>query len=97
MLWLAGRWRRETQTLDFVAAGKLVCATVAGTAGFFFFSNLGYYIGGGYADQMGVAEYASRVLRYFPHYLTVTLAYGAAGIVLLALAQRLAPRTAAAR
>jgi hypothetical protein len=97
MLWLAGRWQRSAATLDLFTAGKLVIAAVAGTAGFFFFSNVGYYIGGGYADQMGAAEYVSRVARYFPFYLTVTLGYGAAGIALVALARRLQPRAASAR
>jgi hypothetical protein len=91
MLWLAGRSQRNAPALDLRTAGKLLVATAAGTAGFFLFSNIGYYVGGGFADQMGATEYVTRVLRYFPFYLTVTFAYGAAGIALVALGRRLQP------
>ena len=91
-LWLAGRWQRNAATLDFVAAGKLICATVAGVFGFFVFSNIGYYIGGGYADTMGAAEYSARVARYFSYYFTSTLGYAAAGVALVLIARRLAAR-----
>ena len=96
MLWLAGRWQRFAPALNPVAAGKLVCAAIAGAAGFFLFSNIGYYIGGGFADQMGAMEYVSRVVRYFPFYLLVTFAYGAAGVALVVLARR-RPAPASAR
>jgi hypothetical protein len=97
MLWLAGRSQRNAPALDLFTAGKLVLATVLGVAGFFLFSNIGYYIGGGFADQMGAAEYAARVARYFPFYLTVTFAYGAAGVALVALARRARPSPISAR
>lgn len=97
MLWLAGRSQRNAPALDFLTGAKLALATVAGVAGFFVFSNIGYYIGGGFADPMGATEYAARVARYFPFYLVVTLAYGAAGIVVLALARRLQPAAVSAR
>jgi hypothetical protein len=97
MLWLAGRSRRHAPALDLATAAKLLVATVAGTAGFFLFSNIGYYIGGGFADQMGATEYVTRVLRYFPFYLVVTFAYGAAAIAILALARRLQPAPISAR
>ncbi|HEV1999600.1 MAG TPA: DUF6580 family putative transport protein [Xanthobacteraceae bacterium] len=97
MLWLAGRSQRQAPALDFLTGAKLVGATVAGTAGFFLFSNIGYYIGGGFADQMGASEYATRVARYFPFYLMVTLAYGAAGVALVALVRRSQPTPVSAR
>jgi hypothetical protein len=97
MLWLAGRSQRNAPALDVRTAAKLALATVAGTAGFFLFSNIGYYIGGGFADQMGAAEYVARVVRYFPYYLAVTLGYGAAAIVILALARRLQAAPVSAR
>ena len=97
MLWLAGRSQRQAPALDLLTAAKLVGATVAGTAGFFLFSNIGYYIGGGFADQMGASEYVTRVVRYFPFYLMVTLVYGAAGVALVALVRRLQPTPVSAR
>ena len=90
-LWLAARSVRANE-LDLLGAGKLVCACCGGLAGFFLFSNIGYYIGGGFESSMGLEEYARRVVRYFPHYLTDTLFYSAIGIALAVLAARLAPR-----
>jgi hypothetical protein len=87
-LWLAGRWQRSAPTLDFATGAKLIAAAAVGTAGFFVFSNLGYYVGGGFADQMGAAEYVSRVVRYFPYYLLVTFAYSAAAVILVAVLHR---------
>lgn len=78
-LWFAGRALRKTETLDLVAAGKFVCLVVAGSAVFFIVSNLGYFLGSEFY-QLGLAEYVTRVTRYFPMYLTVTLFYAAFGI-----------------
>jgi len=91
-LWLAARPVRANDRLDLFGAAKLVCACCAGVVGFFLFSNLGYYIGGGFESSMGLEEYARRVVRYFPPYLSSTLVYSAIGVALAVLAARLAPR-----
>jgi len=87
-LWFAGRAGRNVETLDLVSAGKFVCFVVAGTVAFFFVSNLGYFLGSDFY-QLGLAEYVSRVSRYFPMYLTVTLFYSAFGIAAFFAARRL--------
>jgi hypothetical protein len=87
-LWFAGRALRKAEITDLVSGGKAVCFIVAGTAAFFVISNLGYFIGSEYY-QLGVAEYVTRVSRYFPMYLTVTLFYAAFGIAAFFAARRL--------
>jgi hypothetical protein len=86
-LWFAGRALRKTETLDVMAAAKFVCFVVAGTAAFFIVSNLGYFLGSDFY-QLGLAEYVTRVTRYFPTYLTVTLFYSAAGVAVYVAARR---------
>lgn len=85
-LWFAGRALRKTETLDVMAAAKFVCFVVAGTAVFFVVSNLGYFLGSEFY-QLGVAEYVTRVTRYFPTYLTVTLFYSVAGVAVYVAAR----------
>lgn len=87
-LWFAGRALRKIETIDAVAAGKFVCFVVAGTAAFFLVSNLGYFLGSDFY-QLGAADYAARVSRYFPTYLTVTLFYSALGVAAFFAARRL--------
>jgi hypothetical protein len=87
-LWFAGRALRKVETIDLFAAGKFVCFVVAGTSAFFIVSNLGYFLGSEFY-QLGLAEYVTRVSRYFPMYLTVTLFYSAFGLAVLFAARRL--------
>ena len=87
-LWFAGRLGRRTAKLDLVAAGRLVVLAAGGVVVFFALSNLGYYFGGGFDESMGAAEYVARVGRYFPAFLVATLVYAAAGVAVLALAER---------
>lgn len=78
-LWFAGRMLRSFETIDLVAAAKAVCLVVGGTVVFFIVSNLGYYLGSDFYN-LGLAEYVTRVSRYFSMYLTVTLFYSAFGL-----------------
>ena len=97
-LWLGPRLLRENFKLDIQSFGKLAFACVTGIAGFFLFSNVGYYIGGGFDKSMGLAEYARRIVQYFPHYLTITLLYAAAGVAISLVAVRyFSPKQLAAR
>jgi hypothetical protein len=91
-LWLAPRFLRENFKPDLLNFTKLTLSCVAGLAVFFVFSNVGYYFGGGYSTSMGFAEYANRVAQYFPHYLTSTLIYSAAGVAIVAAASFVASR-----
>jgi hypothetical protein len=88
VLWFAGRALRKVETIDFITAGKFVCFIVAGTAAFFVLSNIGYFFGSEFY-QLGIAEYVTRVTRYFPTYLTVTLFYSAFGLAAFYAVRRL--------
>jgi hypothetical protein len=91
-LWLAARWVRKADKLSVSSVAKLVCACAIGVLGFFLFSNIGYYLGGGFESSMGLEEYVRRVVRYFPQYLTGTLFYSAAGVVIAVVAAHFVPR-----
>jgi hypothetical protein len=87
-LWLGGRAFRAVEKIDLFAAGKFICLVSGGTAVFFVVSNLGYFFGSEFY-QLGIGEYVTRVSRYFPTYLTVTLFYSVAGVAVYFLARRL--------
>lgn len=96
-LWFAGRALRNIEQIDLLAAGKFVCFVSGGTIVFFIVSNLGYFLGSEFY-QLGLAEYVTRVTRYFPMYLTVTLFYSALGVAAFFAARRLGVlETASAR
>ncbi len=95
-LWLAGRTMRKSELrkserLDWLTAGKFVCAITGGVAAFFVISNIGYFFGSEFY-ALGVPEYTRRVSRYFFYFEMVTLLYAAAGIGALVLAARLSGR-----
>ncbi len=97
-LWFAPRFLRQKFKLDILSFGMLAFSCLIGIAGFFLFSNVGYYIGGDFDSSMGLAEYARRVVRYFPHYLTITLFYASTGVAISVVALRFfAPKQLAAR
>jgi hypothetical protein len=91
-LWLAPRLLRENFKVDFLNFLKLTFACICGVAGFFLLSNIGYYVGIGFYTTVGFFEYASRVARYFPYYLTVTLLYVTVGVALAVLTFRFGAR-----
>lgn len=82
-LWYAPRALRNDFAPGVLGFGKLALACVAGLATFFVLSNIGYYFGGGFSTSLGVAEFAQRVSKYFPYYLTSTLVYSAVGVLLV--------------
>lgn len=90
-LWLAGRVMRKAERLDFITAGKFVCAITGGVAAFFVIANVGYFFGSEFY-ALGAPEYTRRVSRYFFYYEVVTLFYGGTGIAIVALAAKFAPR-----
>ncbi len=85
-LWFAPRSFRADFHPSLFGFTKLALACIAGLVAFFVLSNIGYYFGGGYSTSLGVAEYARRVVRYFPYYLEATLLYSMAGVGIAAVA-----------
>lgn len=86
-LWFAGRTLRKTEAFDIAAVARFAIFVTAGTAVFFVISNLGYFLGSEFRE-LGLAEYVTRVSRYFPTFLTVTLFYSAFGIAAFMAARR---------
>ncbi len=97
-LFVAGRLGRRIERLDLMQGCRLLLLAVGGTMLFFVLSNVGYYFGGDFRDNMGAAEYVRRVQVYFPHYLATTLGYVAVSLAIFAVAERFLPsRRIAAR
>lgn len=93
-LWASGVWcagRPRDRWREWV---RLAAALAAGTALWFLISNAGFYAFAGYFGELSAAEYAARVAKYFPPYLTGTAAYVAAALAAATLAGRLAARPA---
>ncbi len=87
-LWLGGRALRVVDKIDLFAGAKFICLVAGSTAVFFVISNLGYFFGSEFY-QLGFAEYVTRVSRYFPTYLTVTVFYAIAGVAVFLFGRRL--------
>ncbi len=87
LMWLAGRWLAHA-----AQPGVLAFATVGAvaTTAAFVISNLTYWAYSGHFEAMPLAEYAGRVVQYYPPYLGSTALYLALGWVVhrLGLAQR---------
>lgn len=80
-LWAAGRWSAAARLDTAAHALRYAAALVAGTVLAFCISNAGFYAFAGYFDAMSAFEYARRVLRYLPAFLTNTMLYGWLGLV----------------
>lgn len=84
-LWWAGVWcsrlERRGSRRYLRLGGALLVATVLA----FLISNASFYGLSGYFGELSPAEYAARVVRYFPPYLASALAYVAAAISFEAL------------
>jgi hypothetical protein len=95
-LWLAGRCACGVPAASGFGGGvRIGAALLAGVIGYFAISNLGYYVGGGFAATLGGAGYAAAVARYFPLYFGAAGIYTAAGLALVAVADRRARRRTA--
>ncbi|HVV92471.1 MAG TPA: hypothetical protein VHD15_03525 [Hyphomicrobiales bacterium] len=87
-LWLAGRGAAAGPAVGgFVGGLRLGALLLAGVVAYFVLSNLGYFLGGGFAATTGVAGYAETVAHYFPAYFAVAGAY-VAGALAASLAGR---------
>lgn len=96
-LWFVPRTLRADFKPGILGFAKLALACVAGLAAFFALSNIGYYFGGGFSTSLGFAEFARRIVQYFPYYLVSTLVYSAVGVAITAAAYLGGHRRLAAR
>jgi hypothetical protein len=88
-LWLAGRSAAGQASRGFAGGLRLGAMLFAGTVGYFILSNLGYFLGGGFAATTGIAGYVQAVARYFPAYFGIAGAYVAAALALSLAGRRL--------
>jgi hypothetical protein len=87
-LWLAGGMVSSVDYRGFAGGARVGIALLVGVVAFFVLSNLGYYLGGGFAETHGAGGYASAVAVYFASYLKWASLYVVTGLVLAALAPR---------
>jgi hypothetical protein len=73
-LWMAGRWYAKQYNLNFNSLVLLAGAVVVGTFSCELFSSGGYYLFSGKFEP-SLAEFASRVVQYYPSYLASTAFY----------------------
>lgn len=85
-LWLGGLWYARRHRIALRSLVPLASASLCAVSIAFLISNASFYLLSGYFPEMNWTEYASRVAKYFPRYLSITAAYlFAAVIVHLAL------------
>lgn len=72
VLWLTGRWLGKSNKLDFVNAAGFSLAAIALA---FVISNATWYAFSGTVTNMGVANFALAVAKYFPPYLGSAMLY----------------------
>ncbi len=86
-LWLAGRWYARRHRLAWSTLGPLGLAVTAGTLACELLSSGGFYFLSGRFAETGLAEFAARLLRYFPADLQAVAFYvGLAAVLHLVLA-----------
>jgi len=84
-LWWAGVWCARRERHGWRGYARLAGALLVATVFAFLISNASFYGLSGYFGELSLAGYAARVAKYFPSYLTSTLAYVAAAIAFEAL------------
>lgn len=80
-VWLAGRWYAGRHELAWRSLLPLTGAAVTGTLAAFLISNASFYLLSGYFGELSATEYAARVARYLPPYLSGTLSWLAVAAV----------------
>lgn len=81
VLWLAGRWAARHAVPQWRALLPVAGALVAATSVAFLISNGSFYLWSGKFPELSWLQYAERVARYYPSYLTSALVYVAAAVI----------------
>lgn len=77
VLLLTGRKLAGEKVFNLEVAAKTAVSIIAAVSIAFLISNAGFYLFSDNVDSMGVFEYFTRVIKYYPPYLTTTLVYAA--------------------
>ena len=96
VLWLAGRYYARIHQHSLRSLGGFAGLSVAALSAAFLISNGAFYWFSGRHPDMGMAEYAARVVQYYPQYLSGGLLYLACAAALYALLAARAPVVASA-
>lgn len=83
--WYAGVWYARRSRPDWRTFGPLLGALLAGISAAFLVSNGSFYLLSGYFSEMSWTEYAGRVAKYYPPYLSGALLYVALAALVHAL------------
>lgn len=88
-LWLAGRWHGASHEARWNALPSLYTMLFVSVSVAFLISNGSFYAFSGRFPEMGLAEYAALVARYYPPYALGAVGYVTLAIMLYALVTRL--------
>lgn len=88
-MWLAGRWFAARQQNTWSSLALFCGMSWLATTVAFLISNGSFYLLSGRFPEMNVAEYAGRVARYYPSYLSGSLMYLALAAAVYILSSKL--------
>jgi len=74
-MWYAGRWFAARQQMKWANVGGLAVMAWGSTTVAFLISNVSYYLLSGSFADMGLMQYAVRIAKYYPQYLSCTMLY----------------------
>ncbi|OFW27046.1 MAG: hypothetical protein A3H97_10735 [Acidobacteria bacterium RIFCSPLOWO2_02_FULL_65_29] len=83
--WYAGVWYARRSRPDWRTFGPLLGALLAGVSAAFLVSDSSFYLLSGYFSEMSGTEYATRVAKYYPPFLSGALLYVALAALVHAL------------
>ena len=81
-LWYAGRWVAPRLHKTWASLGLLAAVAWGATSLAFLISNLSYYLLSAHFTDMSMLQYAGRIAKYYPPYLSCTLLYLACAAIL---------------
>ena len=93
-VWYAGRWFAARQQMNWTSLGLLATVAWGSITAAFLISNTSYYLLSGRFTDLGLMQYAERVAKYYPQYLSCTLLYLTCAAMLHVLLSNLGKDTA---
>lgn len=75
VMWIGGRQFTDKQLFNVDVAMKMLVSIIVAVSAAFVISNVGFYLYSSNFGELGVWEYTTRVMRYYPPYVTTALLY----------------------
>lgn len=88
-MWLGGGWFAARQQNNWLSLGLFGMISTLTTSIAFLISNAGFFMFSGRFTEMGTFEYAGRVAKYYPSYLSGSLMYLALAALVYAVLSKL--------